>query len=175
MCNPLILPALAIAATAASTAVSVKGAMDAQSAQNQANAYNASIQQRNAQVAEMQAQDAEARGKVAGNQHDLAVKGMIGSQRAAAAGSGLLVDSGSNLTTTQDTAGFGKLDSLTIQANAAKEAWGDRVQGSNSAASAGLLRSSMGSTALAGASPLLSGISGLGSKLYQFNQDGAFK
>lgn len=170
-----ILPALAIAATVASTAVSAYGAAKQQAAQNSADAYNASIQERNAQVAEMQAKDAEARGKVAANQHDLGVKGMIGSQRAAAASSGLLADEGSNLTTTQDTAGFGKLDSLTIQSNAAKEAWGYRVAGANSSASAGLLSSSMGSTALAGASPLLSGISGLGSKIYQFKQDGAFK
>lgn len=52
----------------------------------------------------------------------------IGTQRAAQAGNGIDVNSGSAAQLQDDTAMIGELDALTIQNNAAREAYGYRVQ-----------------------------------------------
>jgi hypothetical protein len=174
MCEPISISILTGVALAAGTALQVKSSMDQADAQNKANSYNAAIQNRNAEIANIEADQALQRGQVAVNQHNMAVKGMIGKQRADAAGSGLLIDDGSNLDVVSDTAGYGKLDAMTIENNARREAWGYKLNAANSTASANLLNSSRVDPMTAGLSPLLSGISSLGTKLYEGKQTGLF-
>jgi hypothetical protein len=88
----------------------------------------------NAQVGEVQADDAIARGREDEGRHRVAVRGLIGSQRAALAASGVDVNSGTASEIQEDTARQGELDALTIRLNAAREAWGYKVQAGDSRA-----------------------------------------
>jgi hypothetical protein len=83
----------------------------------------------NAQLAELQAKDAEIRsasevGKVA-----LRATAMTGAQRASFGNQGVDVNVGSAAAIQADTAGMSALDQLTIRNNAARQAWGYGVQG----------------------------------------------
>lgn len=82
----------------------------------------------NAQVAEMQAADAIERGRESEGRHRTSVRGLVGTQRAALAASGVDVNDGSALDIQADTAAMGEMDALTIRLNAAREAWGYRTQ-----------------------------------------------
>lgn len=82
----------------------------------------------NAKMADLQAEDAVARGKEASDKSRRDTKRLIGAQRAAAAASGIEVDSGSALDLQLDAAGFGAMDALTIKNNAAREALGYKAQ-----------------------------------------------
>lgn len=84
--------------------------------------------QRNAEIAEYQAQDAEARGKIDERKMRQLTEKTIGAQRAGLAGQGVDVNTGSALDVQADAAYLGELDALTIRTNAAKEAWGYRTQ-----------------------------------------------
>lgn len=86
----------------------------------------------NAKLSEMQAQDALDRGgKDAENLQKQASR-MIGSQRAALAAQGLEVDSGSALEIQNDSKEMAARDVVTIRNNAAREAFGFKVQAMNS-------------------------------------------
>src|SRR5262245_53626432 len=81
----------------------------------------------NATLAEQQAQDAIARGAESEERFRQGVATIIGSQRAASAAANLDVNFGSALDIQHDAAYLGELDALTIRSNAAREAWGYRV------------------------------------------------
>lgn len=98
--------------------------------------YNAKVQENNALISDAQSTDAVARGEQAVTIQRQAVKGVIGSQRAAQGASGVDVNDGSSLDVQADTAYTGELDAITIRANAAREAWGYQVAASNERASA---------------------------------------
>jgi len=82
----------------------------------------------NAQVADLQAQDAIARGAEEESRYRSQVRGLIGANRAATAGGGIDVGSGTALDQQADLAFLGELDALTIRTNAAREAWGYSVE-----------------------------------------------
>ncbi len=94
----------------------------------------------NARVADAQADDAIARGKRDEDRHRRDVGRFIGSQRAALAAAGVDVDVGSALDLQLDTAEQGELDALTIRNNAAREAWGYKVQAYNARAGGEIAR-----------------------------------
>ncbi len=100
---------------------SAMGSRSAGKAQQQLAEYNA-------KVADLQAADAITRGMETETRLRQGVRGMIGSQRVAFAASGQEVDSGSALDVQADTAALGELDAMTIRTNAAREAWGYKVQ-----------------------------------------------
>lgn len=83
---------------------------------------------RNAAYMGNAAADARARGTKSAGWARVETGQNIGTQRAAMAGSGGVVDSGSNAIIQQDTAQLGELDALTISNNAAREAYGYEVQ-----------------------------------------------
>lgn len=74
------------------------------------------------------ANDSIARGNIEADTYRQKVAGLIGTQRAAQAANGGVVDNDTNALLQQDTAQFGELDALTISNNAAREAYGYRVQ-----------------------------------------------
>jgi hypothetical protein len=113
-------------ATAAIAMMAVGSGFSAMSSANAGKA-NQRLAEMNAQVAEIQAEDAIARGRVEEGIHRKKVRGMIGSQRAAFAAGGVDVNSGSALDVQADTAKFGEMDALTIRMTAAREAWGYKV------------------------------------------------
>lgn len=88
----------------------------------------ADLQDYNAEIADLQAADAIARGVEEEQRYRTSVRGIIGSQRAAFAGGNIDVGFGSALDVQEDAAYLGELDALQIRTNAAREAWGYKVQ-----------------------------------------------
>ena len=171
---PLALGVAAAVTAAAGTAATVVGQIQQTNAANSAARYNAAILDRNAQIANQQAAAVEQQGAIDEKQQRLRVAALTGTQRAAYGGSGLLVDEGTPLDVTRDTAGYGELDALTIRRNAGLDAWGIRNQGSNFQAQASLARSSQSSPWLSAGGSLLTGASSMAQQLYGYNRSGVF-
>lgn len=94
-------------------------------------AYDFSTAQTNAEIANYQAEDALKRGDKAAANHASAVKSLVGKQRASLAAQGIDVGSGSARDIQTDTHYLGALDALTIKNNAAKEAFGYKMNAQN--------------------------------------------
>lgn len=85
----------------------------------------------NAKIAEVQAKDAEQRGAIAEEEQRNRVKSILGTQRATFGANNVVTNSGSPLGILSDTAQYGEVDALTVRNNAAREAFGYRVEGEN--------------------------------------------
>lgn len=118
-------------AAAIPAAFAAFGAYKAAGAEKDANKWQAQVAGANAQTSEALAVDAIARGNVAAN--DVRRKGdqLMGRQRAVMAGRNIDLTQGSALSILQDTDYFTQADVATVKSNAAREAWGYRVQKTN--------------------------------------------
>lgn len=100
-------------------------------AQNEAGKAQKDIANRNASLMEAAADDAIERG----NEEALAVRrrtrGIVGKQRAAFAGQGIDISTGTAMDLQEETSALGELDEATVRKNAFREAWGLRGQASN--------------------------------------------
>lgn len=123
-----VTPAMMAGLYLAKTGLDFVGNQKAATGAQQAGDYQAGIYNQNATFAEAQATDALNRGQLAEQRHRAEIRGLIGSQKTAFAASGVNIDSGSALDVQTNDAGMGALDELTIRNDAAKEAWGYRVQ-----------------------------------------------
>jgi hypothetical protein len=87
----------------------------------------------NFQVSEKQAEDALTRGREAEDQLRSGVRKLIGSQRAGFAGQNVSLNDrdGAAITLEEDTIAMQERDLDRIRVNAAREAWGFRMQGRN--------------------------------------------
>lgn len=109
-------------------AISVVGGMQ-QGKQQEAAANSAAGQARqNAFFANDAANDAITRGRNDASLQRMRTASALGSQRAAMAENGGVIDADSNARLQEDTAMLGEMDALTIQNNAAREAYGYKVQ-----------------------------------------------
>lgn len=169
------LPAIAIAATVGSTVLGTVGQLQQGQALEQQAAYQAAVARNNQILAERAAQDALDRGKVAEQQQRMETRQLQGRQRAVLASNGVLVDVGSALDITSDTAAIGEIDALTIRSNAEREALGFRTQGMNFQSEAELARlrgQAASSAATIGAfGTLLSGTGTVAQKWYAFSNE----
>ena len=138
-----------------------------QKATNASLKYQARINERNAQIAEMEAEFAEDAAKEKQDKHEKQVRQFLGSQRAAMSGSGMVVDEGSFLDVTLDTAEGGALDALAIEHEGDLEAWRARMTAGNYTAQAGLNRASTSSPFMAAAPSLLTGAANMGMNYYK--------
>jgi hypothetical protein len=118
MCSPALIPVAIGAGT---------GLMKGLAGKSQADQQAAALRQ-NAFYLNQSAQDAKVRGIIDSDQARVQTQQAIGTQRAAMASNGGMVDEGSNAIIQQDTAQLGELDALTISNNAAREAYGFQVQ-----------------------------------------------
>lgn len=141
MCHPLALAAMA-----------AFSAYSAAESQNSSDEYQAGVARNNQQTAEWQAADAAQRGNEAKAATRRKYSALEGTQRASLAARGLDIGEGSANAMLQDTAFFGEYDQNTVRANAAREAWGYKVQASNFGNEAGFRQASAD-----GRSPILSG------------------
>lgn len=139
----------------------VQGVMSAKQQQDagaQAS-YQAAINQNNQIIANQKAEDAIERGELEERRHRVQLAQLSGRQRAGAASRGVLVDAGSALDITLDTAAIGELEALTIRDNAEREALGFRQMADQFGSDASFLAAtgkSLGSgAALAGFSSML--------------------
>jgi len=104
----------------------VAGSLLGAGAAKQAGEANAAIEANNAQMARYQANDAQRRGAIDEQQLKQHIGQIIGSQRAAYAGAGLALDSGTPAEVAADTARIGALDVAQIRVNTANEVFGYR-------------------------------------------------
>lgn len=122
----------AIATTIASTGIStintIQGSVNQAASQKLQARIEAQQLETNSRLAEVQAKDAEIRGKKESENYKRNIKKLIGSQRAALAAQGIDIGSGSALEIQLETAEFGALDAQTIRNNAFIEATGYRIQ-----------------------------------------------
>jgi len=86
----------------------------------------------NTKVAELQAEDAIAQGDQDAAALQRKARQLRGSQRAAFGASGVEVNSGSALSVQSDTEDMADIDAMTIKLNAARKAWGFKVDAVNS-------------------------------------------
>lgn len=101
------------------------------SAMDQQGAYQWRLAEWNANIAEQAAKDAISRGDIEAGRVRSGTRQTVGSQRAALAAQGIDVNTGSAADVQSDTARIGALDELTARNNAAREAWGYKVQAWN--------------------------------------------
>ncbi len=109
-------------------ALAVVGGMQQGNAEDAAAQSQARTTRTNAGYANEAAEDALSRGRYDADLQRIRTGQMIGTQRTAAAANGGMVDEGTNAQLQQDVAQLGELDALTIQNNAAREAYGLKVQ-----------------------------------------------
>lgn len=121
-----------IAGTALSAGSSLMGASANASALEAQGDHAKMVGDFNAKLSEMQAQDALERGGKDAEQLQKQASRMIGSQKAALAAQGIEVDSGSAAEIQNDTKEMAARDAVTIRNNAAREAFGFKVQAMNS-------------------------------------------
>lgn len=165
-----------LGASLLSTAVGVYGQLQAGQAQAGQARYQAQVAENNRVIAEQQARDAEMRGQLAEDARREQARAIIGRQRTALAANGVLVDSGSALDITGDTAAQGEVDALTLRANAAREAYGYRAQGTNFLADAGLQRAradaAIPASMVGAGATLLSGAGTVGDRWLTYRRHG---
>lgn len=170
------LPVLSIVGSVLGTVMSAVGQMQQGKAAAAQAEYQAAVGRNNAILAQRAADDARLRGDEAARRKAVEVKQLAGRQRAVLAANGVLVDQGSALDITSDTAEIGKLDELTIRSNAEREALGFEAQGMNFNASAGLnqMRADNATSSGIGSAfgTVLGGAGTVASKWYQFKNEG---
>lgn len=109
--------------------------------QRQAGKANQAIAHRNARMSMKKAKDSEDRGKIDANRRRQQGVYEAGSQRAAFAANGVVVDRDSAAEVVADTGYISELDALTIENNAAREAFGHRTNAANGQFEGDLARS----------------------------------
>lgn len=119
----------------------------------------------NANIADLQAADAIQRGAQEEQRFRSLVRGAIGAQRAGFAASNIDVGQGSAVDVQADAATLGELDALTIRTNAAREAWGYKVQAFDARKGAEIMRKSGVYAAEAGRSQQVASRYGVGASL----------
>lgn len=127
-----------------------KAAVAAGEHAQEASESQAELSDWNASIADLQATDAIARGAEQESRFRQGVRVMVGAQRAGLAASNVDVGFGSAVDVQADASFLGELDALTIRTNAAREAWGYKVQGEDLRKRAAIQRKEGGFQAEAG-------------------------
>lgn len=165
-----------LASTVASTGLSILAQGQQAEAAKQTAAYQAAVARNNQIIAERAAARKEQEGQIAADKKRQQAAQLAGRQRAVLAGNGVLVDTGSALDITSDTAAFGELDALNTKYSYDNQAYNLRVQAANFGNDATLAdyRASTSSATLGQLGTLLGGIGGVASKWYTYKKDGIF-
>lgn len=109
-------------------AIGLAGSMMQAQGQTQNANYQSGMMKQNAMFKEQAAQETIAAGDTSADWQRVRTGQAVGTQRSVQAANGIDVNSGSAAQLQDDTAMLGELDALTIQNNAAREAYGYRVQ-----------------------------------------------
>lgn len=125
---PLIITGAGMAISAIGKWKAGKAAKKEGEAQKRAAESQAALLDYNANVADIQAQDAVARGAQEEGVLRQRIRSTIGQQRTTFAAAGVDVGYGSTVDVQADTEMLGELDAMTARQNAAREAWGFKVQ-----------------------------------------------
>lgn len=159
------------------TATSVAGlGMSAAGSMQQANAANATadaqskIAANNATIAESEAHYAEEAADKNAQAQRRRTAQVIGSQRAAMGASGAVVDEGSFMDLTLDTAERGEMDALALLEEGDRAAWRARGQSANFSAQSEIYRNSKTSPLASVGGSVLSGAGQIGSNWYKMTK-----
>lgn len=128
-----------LAASAAGTVSSTIGSYQKAKAEKSALQYQEAVSRNNAQMAEWQAEDAIRRGQVTKQKEQLKTNALKARQRTMMAERGIDLGEGSALNILTDTDMIGAIDANNATDNAAREAYGARVQAGNYRSNADLL------------------------------------
>ena len=123
--------AVSLGFSAFSTVSNVAGYQRQATAASAQGQYIKRVDEQNAKMADAEAQDALDRGELTAQRRGLETRQQIGSTRASQAAQGVDVSSGSAADVQASEAGIGALDEMTIRNNAAREAWGYKVEAIN--------------------------------------------
>jgi hypothetical protein len=140
---------VALFASAFNTVSGVESQQRQASAASASGQYAKRVDEENARQLDFQAQDATERGQVAAQRRGLAGRQELGSSRAALAAQGVDVSSGSAADVQASEAGLTAADEVTLRNNAAREAWGYKVEAINER-QAGQVAAITGDSAAAG-------------------------
>jgi hypothetical protein len=125
----------------------VGGMMGAQNAKQQG-AFTSGMLNRNAALKDQTADETVFAGDTSADWQRVRSGQAVGTQRAVQAANGIDVNSGSAAQLQDDTAMIGELDALTIQNNAAREAYGYRIQADQDRINAIQTRTNAGNNAM---------------------------
>lgn len=168
MCAPAVVPVVMVAATLASTALTMSAQAQAQAAQERsakaAAAYNAQVAENEAATQRQLAQNEISKGIADRERQQRQAARAMGEMRANMGASGFEMDSGSNLSLLSESAQEHQYDSEVIMSNANQAAWQHLVaantaqnqqgfynwQGSNAGAGQGATNLAMAGTLLGG-------------------------
>jgi hypothetical protein len=170
--DPGTLALVSLGTTLLGTGVQAYGQYTVAKAANAQADYQAKVAANNAATAEMEAKFAEQQGERNAEAQRRKTAIMIGSQRARMGASGAVVDSGSFLDLTLDTAKQGELDAKALLNEGRMQAWRSRVQGTNLMAQSNLYKSSKTNPFLAAGGTLLEGAGRAGFGYYQMTGGG---
>lgn len=123
--------AAAIPIAIAQAGISLSGAYLQSQAQKEQGKYEQQVAESNARMAEENAKDAVLRGRTEAGQVLRRGRSIKGAQRAALAGQGVDVGTGTPADLQTETDSMGTLDAMTVQNNAWREAWGYKAEASN--------------------------------------------
>lgn len=132
------------------------GAINQAQAQRQAYEYQAQVARNNATLAQYQAKDAIEAGAHEEQGRRLKTAAMFSDQRASLAANGIDLGEGTATDLLATTKYIGEIDALTVRDNAAKRAWGYRVQGQDFTDQAAMKDATAG-----GINPMMAGVTSL--------------
>ena len=130
--------------------------------------YNAKVAEMNAKIADENARDALERGKLEEQRKRQEVAAITGRKKAAMGANGVDIGFGSPLDDLVDTAMLGEIDALTIRSNAAREAYGYKVDAVNGRADAALSRANAKSAKVGGYLSAVGTVLGGGADVYKY-------
>jgi len=140
---PLTTTSLNLGAQALNAGAGLAGGLVQASALRDQGKYLQQVQEANARLAELQAEDAVRRGEKGAQDRLREAKRLVGRQRAILAASGVDPNVGSAVDVVSDTAARGAEDAQTIRLNAMREAFGFEVEASDRRAAGRATRAGM--------------------------------
>lgn len=144
------LPAAALTASLAGTAIAGVGAIEQGNAASQAAAYNAQVAANNAKIATQDARFASQEGEANAAAKEMQNRKAIGAIKAGQAANGIDVNSGSAVDVRSSAAELGELDAINIRSNAARQAYGHQTQAAGDTGQSQLDRSESSNDAIGG-------------------------
>ena len=157
---------ISVASSVAGLGLSALGTMQQTDAANKQASYQAQVSANNAQTAENEAAYARETAERNAQAQKRKTLSVIGTQRAAEGASGAVVDSGSFMDVTLDTAERGTLDALALLEEGDLAAWRAENQAANYRAQSGLYSASKKSALMPVGGSLLSGAGEIGKNYY---------
>ena len=162
----MLSPIVSIGTSIAGLGLSALGTMQQTDAANKQASYQAQVSANNAQTAENEAAYARETAERNAQAQKRKTLSVIGTQRAAEGASGAVVDSGSFMDVTLDTAERGTLDALALLEEGTLAAWRAENQAATYRAQSGLYSASKKSALTPVGGSLLSGAGEIGKNYY---------